>query len=119
MTQPADIDDDLTRILALTKAALSARDDAAKWQRSPEKQIGHHAACCDALWTELERMVQISEGITPTLEHPEMRRRRIAKNIRSELITAAIAGMEDVLMAATNGTYDWEGPGPFDMGEEI
>lgn len=50
MTQPPDIHDDLQRILALAKRALTARDDAAAWSRAPEKQIEHHGACCDALW---------------------------------------------------------------------
>lgn len=70
MTQPSDIHDDLHRILALAKRALTARDDAAAWARLPEKQIGHHGACCDALWDELERLVQVHDGITPAIEHP-------------------------------------------------
>lgn len=111
MTQASQIPDDLTRVLALAKRALSARDDAAAWSRSPEKQIGYHGACCDALWTELERLVQISEGTTPTLEHPAERERRIAKDIRGRIINEILEIARDRLETTIDGAFAWEPPG--------
>ncbi len=116
MTTPADINDDLERVLALAKVALTARDDAASWSRSPERQIGHHGACCDALWDELERLVQINEGKVPTLEHPAARERRIAKRIRGNIITAILNTAEETLTQFESGAYWWEEPGSYDIG---
>lgn len=79
------ITSDFLRVLAMAKRAIHARDDAATWARSPEKQMGHHAACCDALWHELERLVNINDGMVPVLEHPALRERRIAKEIRGRI----------------------------------
>ena len=111
MTQPSDIDDDLQRIFALAKRALQARDDAAAWQHSPERQIGHHGACCDALWAELERLVQVHEGITPAIEHPAMRERRIAKEIRGRVIAEILEIARDRLETTIDGAFVWEEPG--------
>lgn len=111
MTQPSDITDDLQRILALAKRALAARDDAAEWSRAPEKQIGHHGACCDALWDELERLVQIHDGITPAIEHPAARERRIAKEIRGRIIAEILDIAADRLETTIDGAFVWEEPG--------
>lgn len=111
MTQPSEIHDDLQRLLALAKRALTARDDAAAWARAPEKQIGHHGACCDALWTELERLVQIHGGITPAIEHPAMRERRIAKEIRGRIVSEILEIARDRLEATMDGAFVWEEPG--------
>jgi hypothetical protein len=111
MTQPSDIEDDLQRILALAKRTMSARDDAAGWSRSPEKQIGHHGACCDALWDELERLVQIHDGITPAIEHPATRERRIAKEIRGRIVFEILEIARDRLETTIDGAFTWEEPG--------
>jgi hypothetical protein len=111
MTQPAEISDDLLRLLALGKAALSARDDAAEWARSPEKAIGHHGACCDALWQELERFVNLHDGKTPTLEHPSMKERRIAKQIRGAIINEILELTRYRLECVVDGGLAWEQPG--------
>ncbi|MBM1814524.1 hypothetical protein [Pseudosulfitobacter pseudonitzschiae] len=111
MTQPSEITDDLTRVLALAKRALSARDDAAGWSRSPEKQTGHHGACCDALWTELERLVLISDGIIPAIEHPAARERRIAKEIRGRIVEEILEIARDRLETTIDGAFVWEEPG--------
>ena len=111
MTQPSDIEDDLQRILAMAKRTLSARDDAAAWSRSPEKQIGHHGACCDALWDELERLVQIHDGITPAIEHPAARERRIAKEIRGRIVAEILDIASDRLESTIDGAFVWEDPG--------
>lgn len=111
MTQPSEILDDLQRILALAKRALTARDDAAAWSRAPEKQIGHHGACCDALWAELERLVQIHDGITPAIEHPVLRERRIAKEIRGRIISEILEIARDRLETTMDGAFVWEEPG--------
>ncbi len=116
MTTVVQIQDDLERVLALAKAALNARDDAAAWARSPERQIGHHGACCDALWDELERLVQISEGKVPTLEHPAARERRIAKRIRGGIISAILNTAEQCLTEVESGAHWWEEPGSYDIG---
>lgn len=111
MTQAAEIEDDLSRILALTKAALSARDDAASWRRSPEKAVGHHAACCDALWVELERLVDLSDGKVETLEHPAMRQRRIARRLRAHIVGEAIEAISERLEQVSDHGLAWEEPG--------
>lgn len=111
MTQPSEIQDDLQRVLALANRALSARDDAAAWSRSPEKQIGHHGACCDALWAELERLLQIKSGTIPSIEHPAMRERRIAKDIRGRIIAEILEIARDRLETTICGTPAWEEPG--------
>lgn len=111
MTQPSEIHDDLQRVLALAKRALTARDDAAAWSRAPEKQIGHHGACCDALWDELERLVQIHDGITPAIEHPALRERRIAKEIRGRIVSEILEIARDRLETTMAGAFAWEEPG--------
>lgn len=111
MTQPSEIHDDLQRVLALAKRALTARDDAAAWSRAPEKQIGHHGACCDALWDELERLVQIHDGITPSIEHPALRERRIAKEIRGRIVSEILEIARDRLETTMAGAFAWEEPG--------
>lgn len=108
---PADIDDDLTRILCLARAALSARDDAAAWSRSPENQIGHHAACCDNLWSELERLVNLFDGLVPVLEHPHARERRIAKRLRATIVAEILDCATDRLDQIIDGGLTWEEPG--------
>lgn len=110
MTRASEIEDDFTRVLALARAALSARDDAASWARSPEKAIGHHGACCDALWVELERLVQIHDGRTPTLEHPSMTARRIAKRIRGDIIREILEIATERLEMVIDGGLVWEEP---------
>lgn len=104
------IEDDHTRLLALAKAALVARDNAAQWRRSPEKAAGHHAACCDALWYELERQVIASLGEIPTLEHPTVTQRKLAKRLRSEIIAAVQTSVSETLEEISDGAYDWEDP---------
>lgn len=111
MTALAEITDDFERLLALGKAALEARDDAAAWSRSPEKQAGHHGACCDALWRELERLIQINEGGVPVLEHPARTERRIAKQIRGNITSAILEAVEATLNEEYGGAFDWEDPG--------
>jgi len=110
MSEVFEISDDLTRVLALARAALCARDDAASWARCPEKAIGHHSACCDALWAELERLVQIHDGRTPTLEHPSMTARRIAKRIRGDIIREILEIATERLEMVIDGGLVWEEP---------
>lgn len=117
MTRPSEISDDHQRILALAKRAITARDDAAGWARSPEKQIGHHGACCDALWDELERLVQINEGITPAIEHPAHRERRIAKEIRGAIVAEILEIARDRLETTIDGAFAWENPGALSRNE--
>jgi hypothetical protein len=111
MTQPSEIADDFDRVLALALRALTARDDGEAWARAPEKQIGHHAACCDALWDELERLLQIRAGITPVLEHPALRERRIAKQIRGYIIAEILEVARERLETTIDGAFAWEEPG--------
>ncbi|KPD11592.1 hypothetical protein [Phaeobacter sp. 11ANDIMAR09] len=111
MTQPSEIHDDLQRVLALAKRALMARGDAAAWSRAPEKQIGHHGACSDALWDELERLAQIHDGITPAIEHPALRERRIAKEIRGRIVSEILEIARDRLETTMDGAFVWEEPG--------
>lgn len=107
---PDQIPDDLTRLLALGRAAIVARDDAAEFARSPEKQIGHHAACCDNLWKEVERLVDLSDGKVPTLEHPALKERRIAKRIRSAVVAEVMECAQDRLDQIIDGGFAWDGP---------
>lgn len=111
MSHPSEVQDDLKRILALAKRAINARDDAAAWARTPEKQIGHHSACCDALWDELERLVQIDDGNTPTLEHPAARERRISNAIRGKVIAEILDIARDRLETTIDGAFVWDDPG--------
>ena len=113
----ADIDDDLTRVLALARAALAARDDAAAWCRSPELQIGHHAACCDNLWQELERLVDQANGAVPVIEHPTLKERRIAKRIRAAVVAEVLSCAEDRLDQIIDGGFAWDNPQPIDRSD--
>lgn len=108
---PAEIEDDLTRVLALAKAALAARDDAAAWSRAPERQIGHHSACCDALWDELERLVDQDAGKVPTIEHPALKERRVAKRIRAQIVSEILDIAAERLEQVIDGGLAWEEPG--------
>lgn len=111
MTEPADITDDLQRILALAKRAINARDDAAAWARAPERQAGHHGACCDALWDELHRLVQIHDGIIPAIEHPAARERRIAQQIRHIVVATVLNQVSEAMDEVIDGTFAWDEPG--------
>lgn len=112
---PDKIEDDLTRVLALARAALKARDDAEAYCRSPEKQLGLHSVCCDNLWSELERLVQLDDGRIPVLEHPAAKERRIAKNIRRQVIAEILNCAEERLEQVIDGQYTWEEPNPVDQ----
>jgi hypothetical protein len=105
-----DLHPDHLNILALARAALSARDNAAAWARSPEKAADHHGACCDAVWSELERQVNLADGKVPVLEHPSVKSRRLAKQLRSDIICATREAICETLDAITDGAFDWDPP---------
>ena len=111
----SDISDDHQRILALAKAVFTARDDAARWTQSPENQLGHHDACCQALWDELERLVEINDGKVPTLENPAERERRIAKNISIGVISEILDIAKERLTQDVCGSDVWSEPGALSL----
>ena len=100
MTTPADIPDDHTRLLALARAAFQARDDAKLWRRSPAEAIETHGAFCDALWAELERQVGEADGGVPVLDHPTVKARKLARQMRTSIIAtvqqAVVEALDDI-----------------------
>ena len=99
---------DHLRILALARAALQARDDQKLWGRSATEACDRHGAACDALWEELERQVVAGDGGIPVLEHPSVKQRRIARQLRTEIIAAVQASVIEALEDIADGIYDWE-----------
>ena len=100
MTTPSAINDDHLRLLALARAAFAARDDGKLWKRSPDEAIETHGACCDALWAELERQVILADGGVPVLDHPTVRRRKMARQMRGAIVAtvqqAVVAALDDI-----------------------
>lgn len=107
MTEATEITDDHTRLLALARAALKARDDASQWSRSPELAAGHHGACCDALWDELERQVVQADGAVPVVEHPTVKQRKLARQMRTEILAACQQAVTEAIGDIEAGTFDW------------
>ncbi len=50
--------------------------------------MAHHGACCDALWDELRRQVDIHSGVIPAIEHPALKQRALAKRLRGDIVRA-------------------------------
>jgi hypothetical protein len=92
-----DLSPDHLHLLALARAALAARDDKRMWKERPRHACEIHASACDAVWDELERQVQIAAGIVPVLEHPSATMIRRAKQMRGDIVAAALNGIETAL----------------------
>lgn len=107
-TTPATISDDLTRVLALARAALNARDDKRLWASDPEEAGDLHGAACNALWEELERLVRESDGKVPVLETRAQMQGRIDRRMRNEILAACQNAIVETLDDISRGTFDWE-----------
>ena len=108
MTTPADISDDHTRLLALARAVFQARDDAKLWKRSPDEAIETHGARCDALWAELERQVVAADGGVPVLDHPTVRQRKLARQMRSQIVATVQQAVVEALDDIEDGLFEIE-----------
>lgn len=91
---------DHLRLLSLANAAFKARDDRALWTRSLLEGAERHGAACDALWDELERQAVEQDGSLMVLEHPSAKLQRIARQMRSEIVStvqdALTQALEDI-----------------------
>lgn len=100
--------DDHTRLLALARAAMQARDDAKLWKLTPEEAAEIHGAHCDALWDELERQVVVADGRVPVLEHPTVKQRRLARQMRTEILAAVQGAVCEAIDDIDHGMFNWE-----------
>ncbi len=94
---------DHQRLLELARAALQARDNRQLWRQNTRKACEEHGYWCDELWKELERQTDDLHGEVAILEHPIMGQRRMLANLRREIVTAAMNGIEAALDELSEG----------------
>lgn len=92
----ADLSTDHLHLLALARRAISA-ESGQLWKSEPEEACAIHATACDALWDELRRQIDAQDGKIPVLEHPSVKQLRLAKRMRSTILTACTAAVEQAL----------------------
>lgn len=93
----ADLSPDHASLLALARVAIQARDNHTAWRKDFAHAAEIHCAACDAVWEELERQLQIAEGLVPVLEHPNVKKQRIAMQLRSEIVNAVMSAIEEAM----------------------
>lgn len=98
----SDLHHDHMRLLALARAALTARDNRALWKASILHAAEEHGAACDSLWDEIERQVTLQDGRVPVLEHPAAKHKRMVRQMRSEIV----AVVQDALTYALETLAD-------------
>lgn len=94
---------DHLHLLALARAAITARDNGPLWRKSPRLACEVHAESCDAVWDELERQVTIADGAVPVLEHPSATKARRSAQMRGEIIDRVLHAVTDALDDLRNG----------------
>jgi RNAse (barnase) inhibitor barstar len=94
---------DHMQLLALTKAAIAARDNRHLWQKNTLAAAEEHGAACDALWEELEKQVSERDGSVPVLDHPRVTQRKMLARLRTEIVMAAQTAMIDALDELARG----------------
>lgn len=99
----SDLHPDHMRLLALARAALTARDNRALWRASIRHAAEEHGAACDALWDEIERQVTVQDGRVPVLEHPAAKHKRMVRQMRSEIVAVVQDALTDALSALADG----------------
>ena len=100
---------DHLRLLELARAALSAANDKNTWQLNIKKAADTHSVFCNDLWDELERQVIAQDGNLRSLEHPDDKQRRIARNMRTEIYAAVQNTLAETFEDLIAGTFNWEG----------
>lgn len=98
-----DLHPDHMRLLALARAALTARDNRALWKASILHAGDEHAAACDSLWDEIERQVTLQDGRVPVLEHPSVKHKRMVRQMRSEIVAVVQDALTDALNSLSDG----------------
>lgn len=94
---------DHMQLLALTKAAITARDNRHLWRKNTLAAAEEHGAACDALWAELEKQVSERDGSVPVLEHPRVTHRKMIARLRTEIVMTAQSAMIDALDELARG----------------
>ena len=92
----ADIEDDALRVLALARLAISL-EDGPVWKADPEYAADKHGSACDALWRELRRQVDISDGAVPVLKHPTVEAQELACRMRGQLRAAVGSAVDEAI----------------------
>ena len=98
-----DLHPDHLRLLALARAALTARDNRALWRASITHAAEEHGVACSALWDEIERQVNLQDGRVPVLEHPSVRYERMVRQMRSEIVAVVQDALTDALNSLADG----------------
>lgn len=98
-----DLHPDHLRLLALARAALTARDNRALWRASIIHAAEEHGVACSALWDEIERQVTLQDGRVPVLEHPSVKHKRMVRKMRSEIVAVVQDALTDALNALADG----------------
>jgi LmbE family N-acetylglucosaminyl deacetylase len=99
----APLHPDHQRILELARAALKARDNRQLWRQNVLKACEEHTHWCNALWEELERQCCDQHDTLNVLEHPSVKQRKMIANLRSEIVNAAMVGIEQALEELSRG----------------
>ena len=99
----APLHPDHQRILELAKAAIQARDNRQLWRHDTLKAAEEHGLYCDQLWEELDRQCNDRHDDLNMLEHPSVKQRRMIADLRREIVTAAMNGIEAALDELAKG----------------
>jgi LmbE family N-acetylglucosaminyl deacetylase len=99
----APLHPDHQRILELARAALQARDNRQLWRQNVLKAAEEHTHWCNELWEELERQCCDQNNGLNVLEHPSVKQRKMIANLRSEIVNAAMNGIEAALDELAKG----------------
>jgi hypothetical protein len=94
-------EDHLT-LLALAKAAIAA-EQGPLWKTDVEAAADVHGAACNAVWDELRRQIDISEGRIPVIEHPGRKQLALARRMRAEILTTVQCAVEDAIASLERG----------------
>lgn len=94
---------DHLRLLSLALAANKLRDDRKAWRDSTVHAAEAHATACNQLWEELERQLALQDGRVPVAELPIVKQRRMAAQMRSEIVEAVQGAIIDALEDLRHG----------------
>lgn len=92
-------------LLSLAQAAIAA-EVSPLWKTAPEKACDTHGAACNALWDELRRQIDISEGKVPVIEHPGKKQLVLARRMRTEILNTVRVAVEEAIDEMQRDTRD-------------
>jgi len=92
----ADLHPDHLMLLALARQAVAA-EEGPLWKSDVQEALAVHGDACDALWSELRRQLDVQDGKVPVLEHPSVKQKALARQMRRSIIIACQNAVEEAL----------------------